>query len=270
MGTSDDWLTAAARARLVALARRLDMRDDAEDVVHDALLRLRLRGHDDVRSVDAWLATAVRNASIDAHRRSSLESRVVAMIAGSAGATAAEPPDVDASRECDRLVSGLIASFGADAAAALLLRHAFELPYEEFGAGSGRSAAAWRQHLRRALESARERGLSRRNLDDDEARAAALCRSALATADASPLLALVRTGTVAQAMALPAAARRSTTLPSTALPSTALQIAASSAAARATPMLALVGGRYVLALVMDGIVLCAMPVGVNDELDAVT
>lgn len=236
-------LSPATRARLVALAGRLHARDDAEDIVQDALLDLRSRGTADLRSVEAWLHTTVRNAAFDARRRVAVERRVLARLAADAGATAA--PDVDEALDVDRWIATLVATLGIRTTAALLLRVAFDASYDELADRSGRSPVAWRQLLHRALARIRRGRLAHRGLDDDETRAAAQCRSALASADPARLHALVRTTTVARAAV------------------TGPQVAPRTG--RAQPMLALVGGRYVLALVRDGVVLCALPVGTSDE-----
>lgn len=233
----------ASRAKLVALARRVHAADEAEDVVQDVLSRLLERGHEDLRSVEAWLMLSVRNAAIDARRRAVLHRRVLDLLASEPACEYG--PVVELDDEVHAVLAALVATFGTCTAAALLLREAFDLPYEELAHGSGRTATAWRQQLHRASRRLRERGLERRRLDEDEAHAAALFREALATATPAKLHAFVRTTTVASAGAS--------------------HPPVSPAHARAVPTLALVNGRYVLALVMDGHVLCALPVGVSGD-----
>src|SRR6187402_3613025 len=65
-------------ARVVKASRRRGRsQEDAEDLIQDALLRLeefrrKGAGADEIKNPEAWLATAVRNRSIDQYRRESL------------------------------------------------------------------------------------------------------------------------------------------------------------------------------------------------------
>jgi RNA polymerase sigma-70 factor (ECF subfamily) len=261
MGTQDD--ETARRAKLVRIARRVHTAAEAEDVVHDVLLRLHERGAEDVRSLDGWLVTAVRRHAIDARRRSAVERRVLQRFAADF-APSATPRDEHRGRSPDAaFVEALIATVGPGIAAALLLRTGFDLPYADLARGSGRSAVAWRQHLHRVLDRLRRTGLAHRPLDDDEARAALACRQALTDGDPARLHALVRTAPMARAPG--PVGGRGTQPPGTQPPGT--PIAGAGGAGRATTTLAMVGGRYVLALVLDGVVLCAVPVGPTDVVD---
>ena len=237
-------LSDSGRARLVSLARRFNARHDAEDIVQEALLKLYRHQGEALRSTEAWLHTTVRHAAVDARRRAALELRVRARLEGEAQPD--RRTDGDHALDVDRWVPALVANLGASTATALLLREAFDVSYDDLAANSPRSAVAWRQHLRRALVRVRGAELPHRPLDDDETQAAARCRRALATADPTDLFALLGTTTGAHRTAISA-------------PS------ATSSSTHAQSVLALVGGRYVLALVRDGIVLCALPVGVNTE-----
>lgn len=68
----------ARLARVVkACRRRGRSAEDAEDLVQDALLRLeefmqRAEGAGEIKNPEAWLATTIRNRSIDQYRRESL------------------------------------------------------------------------------------------------------------------------------------------------------------------------------------------------------
>jgi RNA polymerase sigma factor (sigma-70 family) len=72
------------RARLVALARqRVDSREDAEDLAHDALLRavtsqVELEG----LSLGAWLTTVTKNLCVDHLRRRGRARRAVELLSG--------------------------------------------------------------------------------------------------------------------------------------------------------------------------------------------
>lgn len=70
---------AASRTKSLAyLRRRLGTMEDAEDVLHDAYVRL-LRASDQLRDparINAWLSQALRNAVIDRYRRNAARKRL--------------------------------------------------------------------------------------------------------------------------------------------------------------------------------------------------
>ena len=133
---------------LLAHARALAGPDDAEDVVHDALLRAlraypRLEHGDHLR---AWLYRITTNVAIDLHRRARRERPVEDPAAG----LAADPHEIDG---FEQLIAGL-----SDAAQdALRLRFVEDLEYDAIGGRLRCSPEAARQRVSTAVRTLRQR-----------------------------------------------------------------------------------------------------------------
>lgn len=238
---------AALRRRMVALARRwLGHAADAEDLVQDAYLRT---AHGPLPSGDgaqAWLFTVLRNLCIDKLRRrgrlAALQEQFMAL--ESTEQAADHAPEVDAA------LRHLAAHLAPEDAAAVLLHEVFGMDHAQLGALTGRSAAASRQRLHRALRRVRhEAPVAPRT--DDEKTVLQLCRFAMARHEPAGLLALLR---VAPPMALTMCAAQ----PAAGLPRPEA----------GQSQLQWVNGRLVLAVHLGTQFLCLLPLGSSASLAA--
>jgi RNA polymerase sigma-70 factor (ECF subfamily) len=132
-------------------------------------------------------------------------------------------------------------------AAAIVLRAVFEFEHAEIAPIARKSEAAFRQHLRRALSRAR-RTDGRAAPADEEDHYVGLCWQAIESRNPAVLFEMI---------AAPATAR--------ARPTTLGVVHGFSAAPRASSVLVHVNGHYAIALVLDGITLCYVPVGTAQE-----
>ena len=248
------------RRRLVDLARSLlGTPHDAEDIVQDAYLRAHAGVPPGLVSVQAWLRTVVRHLAIDQLRRQRLardrRSRMPddgaadgdrESVAPSAESTAAR------SQESAAALRLLADTLSPREAAAVLLREVFEADYAEIADSAGKSEAACRQLVRRARRKLRdglpppERG---RHRDDAQLSGMlfTLYSRAIETRDPQLLHALLG-APVVLASAAPVGAK-----------------VEASCAPRSQVALAQVGGRFAVVLMLDGKVLCTLPVGVLSD-----
>jgi RNA polymerase sigma-70 factor (ECF subfamily) len=234
------------RARLTALARGwLGDAAEAEDAVQDAWLRLRGRADGGARDSDeAWSVAVLRNLCIDRLRRRQVELREAAR---EAARPPVHPPSAEElatiSIEAQaglRLWAGRLSEGDL---ATLLLHTVFEFEHAEIGRMSGQSAATVRQRVHRALRRVRSRG-------DDEGEgvvtaaqeaAFSLCWRALRLHDAAGLIARVERAP-ARLCAVDA-------------------MASAACVPRSGSTLLHVDGAFALAWVLDGVVLCTLPLG---------
>jgi RNA polymerase sigma factor (sigma-70 family) len=227
------------RQRLMSAARRLlASRADAEDAVQDTYVRA-LAGPDWLAPQPAWLYTVLRNIAIDRLRRKQLESE---------HADAELPPGgssellTEVRSECEAALRHLLSRVSPAEAAAILLRDVFEFDYDEIAHIVGKSEAASRQFLHRA----RTRKCRTGRPADVEEPYVALCWRAIEARDPAPLMDMLQMTTArTQPAAITVERHRS---------------------ARGSSMLVQVNGRYAIALVLDGIVLCIVPVGTQATL----
>jgi RNA polymerase sigma factor (sigma-70 family) len=223
------------RQKLVYAARRiLDSGADAEDAIQDTFVRA-FDTFSDWRAPDpGWMFTVLRNIAIDRHRRLKIESRHA-----DNGLTAESFPDPDweIKSECEAAICHLLGRVSASEGAAILLRDVFEFDYKEIADILGKSESATRQILHRARMRARE---AEAQGEADRSQVEYFCRSIEAREPA--LLVKMLQGIIAQVQASPAPLRR-------------------GKSARSTSLLVQVNGRYAIALVLDGVVLCIVPVG---------
>jgi RNA polymerase sigma-70 factor (ECF subfamily) len=226
---------AAHRQGLLSAARRLlASRADAEDAVQDTYLRALVASPDWLGSQPAWLHTVLRNIAIDRLRHKQLESE---------HADAELPPEgasellIEARSECEAALRHLLSRASPVEAAAILLRDVFEFEYGEIGRLVGKSEAACRQFLHRAKTRTRRVG----RLADIEEPYVGLLWRAIEARDPAPLMHMLQmTAARAQQSAITVGRHRG---------------------ARSSSMLVQVNGRYAIALVLDGVVLCLVPVG---------
>ena len=150
------------RARLYRLAyRMLGSRADAEDVLQEAWLRWRARDREPLQSEEAWLVTVVTRLAIDRLRTLKAERTSYPglwlpdpMVEEEGPMT----PEAVAELADDISMALLVVleRLGPEERAAFLLRHTFEYDYVDIAAMLGKSEAACRQAVHRAVERVRQ------------------------------------------------------------------------------------------------------------------
>jgi RNA polymerase sigma factor (sigma-70 family) len=216
------------RQKLLGAARRLlASRADAEDAVQDTYVRALAAFPPGAAPEPAWMYAVLRNVAIDRLRRQRLESR------NSPSDLPLEPSSEDLlgmRSECESALRQLFRRVRPAEAAALLLRDVFEFDYEEIARALGKSEPACRQFLSRARARVQRTDLGMES-DEDYL---GWCWRAVENRDPAPLISLLgRHGRTAGASV--------------------------GATPRSVSRLVQVNGRYALALVLDGVVLCVVP-----------
>lgn len=225
------------RRKLLGAARRLLPPGDAEDAVQDAVVRALSSCPDRLGSQPAWLHRVLRNIAVDRLRRKQLES---------AHATIFLPPDdsseqmLEMRSECEAALRHLLGRVSFAEAAAVLLRDVFEFDYDEIARLLGKSEPAARQFLHRARSRARDQ----RPPADVEDIYVGLCWRAIEARDPAVLIDMLQ---------LTIACARPTGI-------------GAGQSGRSSSILVHVGGRYAMALVLDGVVLCLVPLGTRATL----
>jgi RNA polymerase sigma factor (sigma-70 family) len=225
---------ATDRQRLLSVARRLLASADAEDAVQDTYVRASAAFPDRLGLQPAWLYTVLRNIAIDRLRRKQLESEHA-----DAGLPSEGPsePLMEVRSECEAALRHLLSRVSPAEAAAILLRDVFEFDHDEIARIVGKSEAASRQFLHRARTRTRRPAPPA----DFEESYVGLCWRSIETRDPALLMDMLQLTTArAQPAAITAGRHRG---------------------ARSSSMLVQVNGRYAIALVLDGVVLCVVPVG---------
>jgi RNA polymerase sigma factor (sigma-70 family) len=232
---------AADRQRLLRAAHRLlASPSDAEDVVQDSYVRALTAFPGGLEVHPAWMHTVLRNIAIDRLRRRRLESNYFE----------SELPDEESSdsvsgieleSECRAALCHLLARVSATEAAAILLRDIFDFDHVELARLIGRNVDATRQFLARARARIRRPDASA----EVEECHVVMCWRAIEARDPAMLMEMLRTTTAAG------------------MPLTAVR-AGEHRAARSSSVLVQVNGRYALALVLGGVVLCVVPVGAHE------
>jgi RNA polymerase sigma factor (sigma-70 family) len=230
---------ATDRQRLMGAARRLLITHaDAEDAVQDTYVRALSNLPNSLESQPAWLYSVLRNVAIDRLRRKKLESEHT---------DAGLPLEVSSERlveirsECEAALRHLLGRVSPAEAAAILLRDVFEFDYMEIAHLAGKSESASRQFLHRARTRARAGQLA-----DAEEPYVRSCWRAIEARDPALLMDMLqRTTSGVQAAAIPLRAH---------------------CRARSSSMLVHINGRYAIALILDGVVLCIVPVGAQASL----
>jgi RNA polymerase sigma factor (sigma-70 family) len=231
---------ATNRERLMSAARRLlASRADAEDAVQDTYVRALASFPDWLGARPAWLHTVLRNIAIDRLRRKQLESEHT---------DSGLPPEgsleslMEVRSECQAALRHLLGHVSPAEAAAVLLCDVFEFDYDEIARITGKSEAASRQFLHRARTRVRRADSSA----DIEEAYVWLCWRAIEARDPALLMDMLQmTTALARHTAITVGRHRG---------------------ARSSSMLVQVNGRYAIALVLDGVVLCLVPVGIQGTL----
>lgn len=229
------------RQRLVSTARRLlASHADAEDAVQDTYVRALVSCPTWLGAHPAWLHTVLRNIAIDRLRRQRLESEHAD--------TAILPEGTLESRmevrsECEAALRHLLSRVSPVEAAAIVLCDVFEFDYDEIARVVGKNNAAFRQFLHRARMRA-HRADSSADVGEDYV---GLCWRAIEARDPALLMNLMRATITASAQQPAITDER-------------------QRGARTSSRLVHVNGRYALALVLDGVVLCLVPLGTQATL----
>jgi RNA polymerase sigma-70 factor (ECF subfamily) len=148
---------------------------------------------------------------------------------------------MEARSECEAALRHLLVRVSPAEAAAILLRDVFEFDYDEIARIVGKSEAASRQFLHRARTRTRRSG----PLTNAEEPYIELLWRAIEARNPAPLMHMLQITTVrAQHAAIPNGPERG---------------------ARSSSMLVQVNGRYAIALMLDGVVLCLVPVGTQTD-----
>jgi RNA polymerase sigma factor (sigma-70 family) len=246
----------ADRQRLLAVARRLLRTEaDAEDTVQDAYLRATSARPHARESMQAWLNTVVHNLAIDQLRRERLqrtylESCARERVPGLDEAESSVEQTVAMREECIAALAELLRRVDPKEAAAILLREVFEVDYSDIARAAGKTVAASRQLIHRALARAHRAhppAKRQENASDDEtATYVSLCWDAIQSRNPAVLFAMIAASPVARSLSLPVALGE-------------------CGAPRTSCTLVQVQGRYAIALVLDGVLLCVVPVGTTAE-----
>ncbi|HEX7681949.1 MAG TPA: RNA polymerase sigma-70 factor [Trinickia sp.] len=148
----------ALRPRLFAVAyRMLGTRADAEDVVQDAWLRWRQNtDRYAVQSPEAWLVTVVTRLAIDRLRALKVEREAYVgwWLPEPLVQTDERTPEAAVELASDLSIALLwvLERLSAEERAAFLLRHVFDHGYDEIASQLGKTQAACRQMVHRAME----------------------------------------------------------------------------------------------------------------------
>ncbi|MCZ8220728.1 MAG: sigma-70 family RNA polymerase sigma factor [Acidovorax sp.] len=251
-------LVNASRSALVRAATRLLGPADAEDAVQDAYVRALEANAPALNAAQAWLLTVVRNLAIDRLRRRQWMAQWLAEAAqtaqGDAAGTVAPSAEADAAlaQQATLALRRLAACVTPTEGAAVLLHAVFDAGHAELAQASGRSEAASRQQLRRALQRLRQAEDCARHCDgrdepkDNDPAVLRLYLQSLQSRDPQALWALLRQPPVS------AVAVQRSVQP--------LQSHASRAPATVGGVVQ-VGGQLGLVLTLDGVTLCVVPLG---------
>jgi len=238
------------RRRLVRAATRLLGPAEAEDAVQDAYLRALAPDAQAPNVAQAWLLTVVRNLAIDRlRRRDWMQQWLAGMDADDATSPSAEMAAALA-EETAQALRLLVAHVAPEDGAALLLHEIFEVTHAEIAQASGRSEAASRQQLRRALlrlRQAAESGLDTEPAADEET-VFRLYLQSLQLRDPHTLWAMLRRPPISALAQMHAQTADATSMP----PVTSCGFVQ-------------LGGQLGLVLTLDGVRLCVVPLGARAE-----
>ncbi|MCE1193751.1 MAG: sigma-70 family RNA polymerase sigma factor [Acidovorax sp.] len=255
----------ASRSTLLRAATRLLGPAEAEDAVQDAYVRALEARTPALNAAQAWLLTVVRNLAIDRLRRRQWMAQWLAEAAqaaqGDAAGRAAPSAEADAAlaQQATWALRRLAASVAPAEGAAVLLHAVFDASHAELAQASGRTEAASRQQLRRALQRLRSAAHGPRNGSEGDGCDAPrspdpgvlrLYLQALQSRDPQALWGLLRQPPVS-AQAVHRSVQH-------APPHAALAPATVGGVVQ-------VGGQLGLVLTLDGVALCVLPLGPRAE-----
>lgn len=239
--------------RLVRAAARLLGPADAEDAVQDAYVRALEGPQRELNSTQAWLLTVVRHLAIDRLRRRSWMQQWVDTVGANESESASPSAEIEAAvaQEARHALRLLAAHLAPEDGAALLLHEVFEASHAEVAQASGRSEAASRQQLRRALLRLRQaRGQPAPELQREpepvEETVFRLYLKSLQLRDPQTLWAMLRQPTISATARMPSMATQAAAAPQS-IASGVVQV----------------GGQLGLVLTLDGVALYVVPLGVR-------
>jgi RNA polymerase sigma-70 factor (ECF subfamily) len=217
---------------MAAARRLLPSRADAEDAVQDAYMRS-LAALNGASPEPAWMYTVLRNIAIDRLRRQQLETEHAET----------EPAHERSSEEllklradCEGALRHLLSRTSLTEAAAILLRDVFEFDYAEIARLVGKTETTCRQFLQRARTRTRRAEAS----TDAEENHVLWCWQAIEARNPARLIDMIRMQVACSALP---------------------QLTGQQGGPRSYSKLVQVNGRYALALMLDGAVLCVVPMG---------
>lgn len=261
-------LIGADRRRLVRAATRLLGPAEAEDAVQDAYVRALEAGAQPLNAAQAWLLTVVRHLAIDRLRRRHWLQQWLAQMSADDTALAAPPAEMEAAlaQEAAHALRLLAARLTPEDGAVVLLHEVFEAGHAEIARASGKSEAGSRQQLRRALSRLRPSGSGPAPRpasevgpgdpgDPGEEALFHLYLQSLQLRDPHALWGMLRQPPISARARMPGKISRSGAEAPSAAPATACGIVQ-------------VGGQLGLALTLDGVTLCVLPLGVQPERDS--
>jgi RNA polymerase sigma factor (sigma-70 family) len=226
--------------RLINTARRLLVsRADAEDAVQDTYVRALVTFPNCPELQSAWLHTVLRNIAIDRLRRKQLEAKHAEAFSPPGGSLESV---LEVRSECEAALRHLLSHITPAEAAAILLHDVFEFDHDEIARIVGKNAGASRQFLHRARTRAHGAG----SASDIEEEYVGLYWRAIEARDPAPLVDMLRMTTASANQGESASQQHR--------------------GARTSSRLVQVNGRYAIALVLDGVVLCLVPVGTQAAL----
>jgi RNA polymerase sigma-70 factor (ECF subfamily) len=253
-------LMASDRRRLVRAATRLLGPAEAEDAVQDAYVRALEADTIALNAAQAWLLTVVRNLAIDRLRRRQWMQQWLTETSADDTELAAPSAEMDAAvaQEAKRALRLLAAHLVPEDAAAVLLHGVFEVGHADIAKASGRSEAASRQQLRRALLRLRQAGgppepRPHAGREPGEETLLRVYLQSLQLRDPHILWAMLR---------------QPPTRALAALSARAIQAASAPMPATTCGVVVQVGGQLALVLTLDGVTLCVIPLGVQPACQA--
>jgi RNA polymerase sigma-70 factor (ECF subfamily) len=150
-------LTDAERSRLLSLARGLlGNQADAEDTLHEAWLRASSAAPADLAQPLAWLTTVMKNLAVDTLRQRQLRQSLLARQVPEGGSAASAEDSAATWQRCEQALRRLADTLAPADAAMLLLHEVFGFAHAAIAERAGRSEAACRQAVHRALLRLRE------------------------------------------------------------------------------------------------------------------
>lgn len=260
-------LVNASRSTLLRAATRLLGPVEAEDAVQDAYVRALEANAPALNAAQAWLLTVVRNLAIDRLRRrqwmAQWAAETIQAAQGDALVSVAPSAEADAAlaQQATLALRRLAACVTPVEGAAVLLHAVFDASHAELAQATGRTEAASRQQLRRALQRLRQAQ------EGDEARHGDVCDDpkdtdpavlrlylqSLQSRDPQHLWALLRQ-TPFSALGTLVAERAEQPVPTTV-----------SHVSATVGGVVHVGGQLGLVLTLGGVTLCVVPLGPRAE-----
>lgn len=260
-------LVNANRSTLLRAATRLLGPAEAEDAVQDAYVRALEAQAPALNAAQAWLLTVVRNLAIDRLRRRQwmaqwlTEATQTAHGAVAGSVVPSAEADAALAQQATLALRRLAACVTPMEGAAVLLHAVFDASHAELAQATGRTEAASRQQLRRALQRLRQaeaqsqtqarHGDGRGEPSDGDPAVLRLYLQSLQLRDPQAMWALLHQPPVS-AMAMQ---RSVQSVPPRA-----------SRAPATVGRVVQVGGQLGLVLTLDGVTLCVFPLGPCAEL----